>query len=352
MQTSPGMLQREQNMMMGPGGFSGSNGQLSPMSQQQQPQFAQPQNTAFMNNYASDYFNNVRENRSIHGNHIDNSLALDPAKEKKSMYNVIYETDAYNPWGKPGGGAPRLDNSGQLRTKKEGTLWWNLNGETEDNRNKRLANSNKSRNTLLYKKDPTLLGSPRSGQDTTYNYNYRDPQNIPTNNFLSNSVSSSSQQNFSENYNNQSNASMNYQQPPMMQQEMQTHLEREANMRNLNRSNTLGYTKNSGSSSELNRVSNKLYNDNQPTVDYPNHSYWFGRAGTQNKIINGSAPIVVYGDARRKNLLDALENRSPRANGQYPYQQQQQQSNTNYTFVNSPESNHRNNYENQLKMQM
>jgi len=28
--------------------------------------------------------------------------------------------------GKPGGGAPRLDNSGQLNNKIAGKLWWNL----------------------------------------------------------------------------------------------------------------------------------------------------------------------------------------------------------------------------------
>lgn len=56
---------------------------------------------------------------------------------------------------------------------------------------------------------------------------------------------------------------------------------------------------------------------------------------------------IYYGDARRKNLLDALENRSPRVN-----MQMNPNNTANYTFVNSPESNHRNNYENQLKMQM
>ena len=63
---------------------------------------------------------------------------------------------------------------------------------------------------------------------------------------------------------------------------MQTQLEREANLRQLQRANSLPKGQ-----SELNRISNKLYNDNQPTRDYPNHSYWFGRAGTVPKVVNG-----------------------------------------------------------------
>jgi hypothetical protein len=56
-------------------------------------------NSNFINNYASDYLNTVKENRSLYGNYVDNSLAYDPYKEQKSVYNVVYETDAYNPWG-------------------------------------------------------------------------------------------------------------------------------------------------------------------------------------------------------------------------------------------------------------
>ena len=80
-------------MAMSAGQYGGSqpNMSLSP----QQP----AQNSNFLNNYASDYFKTVKENRSEYGNHIDNSLSYDPAKEHKSVYNVVYETDAYNPWG-------------------------------------------------------------------------------------------------------------------------------------------------------------------------------------------------------------------------------------------------------------
>lgn len=59
----------------------------------------QAQSAANINNYATEYLNTVKENRSMHGNYVDNSLTYDPHKEKKSVYNVVYETDAYNPWG-------------------------------------------------------------------------------------------------------------------------------------------------------------------------------------------------------------------------------------------------------------
>ena len=89
-----------------------------------------PPNVDIYPAYASDYINAVKENRSIYGNYVDNSLAFDPHKEHKSIMNVVYETDGYNPWGKPGGGAPKLDNSGQLKTKIVGTLRWNLSKPT------------------------------------------------------------------------------------------------------------------------------------------------------------------------------------------------------------------------------
>jgi hypothetical protein len=55
--------------------------------------------TKAVNSYATDYLNTVKENRSLYGNYVDNALAFDPHKEKKSVYNVVYETDEYNPWG-------------------------------------------------------------------------------------------------------------------------------------------------------------------------------------------------------------------------------------------------------------
>jgi hypothetical protein len=157
------------------------------------------------------------------------------------------------------------------------------------------------RNTLLYKKDPSSTNlSPRGNQATTYNYNYRDPQQLPnssmgfTNNSNPNFGSNSSQ---AFDFNSNSTASFRNgpmgqqstipQMPPINgqynQQSMETHLEREAQLRQLQRANSLPKGQ-----SELNRVSNKLYNDNQPTPEWPNSSYWFGRAGAAPKIINGN----------------------------------------------------------------
>ena len=76
-----------------------SAGQYGSQPNMSIPSTQPAQNSNFINNYASDYFKTVKENRSEYGNHIDNALAYDPAKEQKSVYNVVYETDAYNPWG-------------------------------------------------------------------------------------------------------------------------------------------------------------------------------------------------------------------------------------------------------------
>ena len=42
----------------------------------------------------------VAENRSLYGNYVDNSLAYDPNKDKKSVYDVVFSSDVYDPWGK------------------------------------------------------------------------------------------------------------------------------------------------------------------------------------------------------------------------------------------------------------
>ena len=91
------MLAYNNNNMPPPMAMSMNGGQYQ-QAPAQTPQ--PPANSNFLNNYASDYLNTVKENRSVYGNHIDNSLAYDPAKEHKSVYNVVYETDAYNPWGR------------------------------------------------------------------------------------------------------------------------------------------------------------------------------------------------------------------------------------------------------------
>ena len=118
----------------------------------------------------------------------------------------------------------------------------------------------------------------------------------------------------------------------------------------------------------MNRVSNKLYNDNQPTPDYPNDPFWFGRTGTQRKMVNGSKPAmingqsneqsgdIVYQDVRRRKLLDALENRGPKPNGFINPNMNGNMSNNNqmpqiapsqYAFANSSNPNM---YDSQLRM--
>lgn len=60
------------------------------------PSSAQPTTN---NPYAAEYLNTVKENRSVYGNYLDNAYTYDPHKDKKSHFNTVYETDAYNPWG-------------------------------------------------------------------------------------------------------------------------------------------------------------------------------------------------------------------------------------------------------------
>lgn len=160
-----------------------------------------------LNSYGAEYVNNTKENRSKYGNYLDNSLAYDPNKQQKSAFNVVYQPDIYNPWGKPGGGAPKLNNNtGQLQTKIVGTLQWNLSkfrlivilkfyvvciinritlildGETEQDRIARTMNNNRSKtngNLNMYRKNQEM-NSPRNIGDavrtnTTYNYNFREP---------------------------------------------------------------------------------------------------------------------------------------------------------------------------------
>lgn len=321
-----------------------------------------------LNNYGNEYMNNVKENRSKFGNYLDNALAYDQHKEKKSAFNVVYETNIYNPWGKPGGGAPKLNNNtGQLQTKIAGTLQWNLNGETEQDRITRSQNNQTKiyQNLNMYKKNalPSNM-SPRNFQhpartNTTYAYDFREnmnnqgqpgafgssiPQPIPSQNMPSNNTNFM-QQTPGRLHNTQSSFDLAHM--PNIQQE--------ADMSRMNRSNTMapenlrpkGY-------SELNRLANKLNTDNQPTTTYPNMSYWFGRTGEHKTAIGAfpnpnSSSTDFSSDPRRRKLLDQLEHRSPRDqpkiygldNSNLPHQQ-----NANLAFVNDPHSNHRNNYEN------
>lgn len=87
--------------------------------------------------------------------------------------------------------------------------------------------------------------------------------------------------------------------------DMITKLEREAHIRSFERMNSnslngFGSASNLSSSSnnkimvknknehELNRVSNKLYNNNGPSNAYPNSPFWFGRMGTSDSGKIGS----------------------------------------------------------------
>lgn len=82
------------NLVEQSGNFQ-SNSNMSMMQQPQSP----TNNNGMTNPYAQEYFNTVKENRSLYGNYVDNSLAYDRYKENKSVYNVVFDTDGYNPWG-------------------------------------------------------------------------------------------------------------------------------------------------------------------------------------------------------------------------------------------------------------
>ena len=198
----------------------------------------------------------------------------------------------------------------------------NIAGETEDDRLNRISmNTQKQKtnqNLLLYKKNgasPPI--SPRQPinevhrQATTYNYNYRDPfltsstslDNLPANNnqkmittvdplrppadYLSQNFSNLTNNNNSNNTNN--TVSYSPRSPPKImpmtlnQNNLQmTSIEREAadryNAKVMTKSHSFASRPKAGV--ELNRISNKLYNDNQPTMDYPNNPYWYIKINT------------------------------------------------------------------------
>jgi hypothetical protein len=63
---------------------------------------------------------------------------------KKYFDPIVFSNDCnYNPWGKPGGGAPLTERgSSKLKTKIEGRMQWNLNGQTPSARKRnKLFNS-------------------------------------------------------------------------------------------------------------------------------------------------------------------------------------------------------------------
>ena len=214
-------------------------------------------------------------------------------------------------------------------------IFLNKAGETEDDRIKKLLSvshkQKSNQNLLMYKKGSSPPITPRQAvdahrQSTTYNYNYRDPyistsstsfENLTgSNTNLNNTNSATNIQKLvtadplrppadylSQNYASKSfnsisqlpaiNTSMTLPNMNPSNNYQLTSLEREAadrqNARVLNKSSNYTRPK---AAVELNRVSNKLYNDNQPTFDYPNNPYWFGRTGPMSQTaIAGLSPL-------------------------------------------------------------
>jgi hypothetical protein len=235
-----------------------------------------------------------------------------------------------------------------------------------------MSNRSKTNQNLqMFKKNAFPNLTPRQTENresTTYNYTYREP--IPNlssfNNNSTNSFNFGNNQEHIQRNNFQSNSVGSAPAPVSMPSHQFPHsspphsntagldftpkLQQEAEMRVLNRSHTntaeplrpKGYM-------ELNRLTNKLFNDNQPTNEYPNHSYWFGRAGQHKTAIGtfNQTNDQYSADPRRRKLLDSLENRSPRDIPKiYGIDNSNLPKNTQLAFVNDPHSNHRNMYEN------
>lgn len=201
---------------------------------------------------------------------------------------------------------------------------------------KRLANSQKNNtNALLYKKNflspkntPRL--GPNENRQSTYKFNYRDPyinSSLPA--FKNNLPPISNSQNLSPR--------------PADQQALQSNsfemskIENEAHQRNLQKYLKPDLLKKQGDN-DFNRISNKLFIDNKPSTEYPNNPYWFGRAGPGNNLLSNqkflgsnSAPLdhFEHYDVRKRNLLDALENKIPNN-----YQSSSTNFGSNSQFVN------------------
>lgn len=237
----------------------------------------------------------------------------------------------------------------------------------EDRRNRLLRAQKSNTNLLLYKKNPpSPLQSPRhytttmpapQSTTTTYNYNNRDlyvnpldlnpnPAAVPTYHQV-------------QPLNPMANASFGSQQ---MQQSIfpvadMTPLEREAQHRlasNSTLANSSWLSSVSKSSkekpSDLSRLSNKVFAGNQPTLESPNNPYWFGRAGPPVKYVdaygNAEPRQASYAyDVRRRRLEDSLENRIP-----HPSMIRAANNNGAIAGLKQSESNHRNSYENIMKM--
>lgn len=130
-------------------------------------------------------------------------------------------------------------------------------------------------------------------------------------------------------------------QPPLVPNGIAPQIEREATLRRLDRMPTyalppqapskeqsfLSQSFSGGSrpagelNRDINRVSNRLYMDNQPTVEYPNDPYWFGRTGKHKTTVYMQSPPGAGFSSESLN--------SP----------------SSYMSSRKPISNHRNNYE-------
>jgi hypothetical protein len=49
--------------------------------------------------YFKEYLKTVKENRSAYGNFMDNAISFDPYKEQKATFDVVRNTEIYDPWG-------------------------------------------------------------------------------------------------------------------------------------------------------------------------------------------------------------------------------------------------------------
>jgi hypothetical protein len=238
---------------------------------------------------------------------------------------------------------------------------------------KRLMNAQKTnKNLLMYRKNPPSPGGsprqplpqgPNERQATTYNYNYRDPSQLSLANSVTNSMHFMQQPPMP-------NASL----PPINNQNMMnnhlntsnnqffnsTQIEREAFQRTMEKKATRNMPPQSKSNDksltgpsyrqnrELNRISNKLYNDNDPTNDYPNNTYWFGRAGPLPNSISANS-LRSTSDFSSLQQQQQQQQQEQQHMNNFP-QMDSNQNDVDFKYVNSAFSNHRNNYEYQMKM--
>lgn len=220
-------------------------------------------------------FAKIAENRSLYGNYVDNAITYDPYKDKKPVYDIIYTQDQWDPWGKPGGGAPLFDrNTGKLKTKLEGTMQWNLDGQTPSARLKRMHGTYREQPSLVnYRKTPnSTIKLPLPHEATTHRQVFGgiDNANIAVPPSRSpNQLPPLQQQNQSIDYYN-NNVNENF-------KHNQTNIEREAELRNLNKYKKSNYNSTNFSSENYDDTNNNQYAQTSRVPNYSN--MWFGRTG-------------------------------------------------------------------------